>query len=285
MKKIIVIGSSGYLGTAITDLASRTYPVIATYRSTPCPVNNSNTVHVRVDFGDPLSVIALLQLINKMDIVIVASNVEYGSPNKTIISNYHRMLCALQRDSIKIIYISSDAVFDGKADKYTEDSTPNPITDYGKLKFESESIICERQNVIVRTSYLYGSNRYIVDKRVREIENAAKNGSTLTKEINLIRNPINVIDLAKAILLLKEKAGIFHVAGPRMSAYMFYHFLANEAGIIVDIKEVVLKQERANEIPLNTNLVSDKLSDLGIRIPSMKEKSGRIYSGSRANYT
>ncbi|CAA7599986.1 RmlD substrate binding domain protein [Acididesulfobacillus acetoxydans] len=285
MKKIIVIGSSGYLGTAITDLASRTYPVIATYRTTPCPVYNSNTGHVRVDFEDQQSVIVILRLIQKTDIVIVASNVEYGSLNKTILCNYHGMLYTLQRDRIKTIFISSDAVFDGKEDKYAEDSVPNPITDYGKQKFKSERIIGERQNVIIRTSYIYGSNRYVVDKRFWEIENAAENDSTINKASNLIRNPIHVVDLAKVILLLKEKTGIFHVAGPRMSAYTFYHFLAKEAGIIVDIKEVMLKQEQANEIPLNTNLVSNKLRNLGIHIPSVKENSGRIYPGSTANYT
>ncbi|CEJ09662.1 dTDP-4-dehydrorhamnose reductase, partial [Acididesulfobacillus acetoxydans] len=122
-------------------------------------------------------------------------------------------------------------------------------------------------------------------KRFWEIENAAENDSTINKASNLIRNPIHVVDLAKVILLLKEKTGIFHVAGPRMSAYTFYHFLAKEAGIIVDIKEVMLKQEQANEIPLNTNLVSNKLRNLGIHIPSVKENSGRIYPGSTANYT
>ena len=285
MEKIIVIGASGYLGTAITDLASRTYPVIATYRTTPCLVNNRNTSHERVDFDDQQSVMAILQFIQTTDIVIVASNVEYGSPNKTILDNYHGLLHTLQRISIKTIFISSDAVFDGKEEKYAEDSAPNPITDYGRRKFKSERIIGAGQNLIIRTSYLYGSNRYVVDKRFQEIESAAKNGHTINKPTNLIRNPIHVVDLAKVILLLKEKTGIFHVAGPRMSTYTFYHFLAKEAGINVDIKEVMLNQEQANEIPLNTNLISNKLRSLEIHIPSMEENSGRIYPGSRANYT
>lgn len=285
MRKIIVIGSSGYLGTAITDLASRTYSVVASYRTVPCPINNSNTSYVRVDFDDQHSVAAIQKLIQFTDIVIIASNIEYCSPTKTILSNYHGLLANLQRRGIKTIFISSDAVFDGKKDEYTEESDPSPITDYGKQKLKSEGIIGDSENLIIRTSYLYGSNRYKADKRHREIENAAENGSTIYKATNLIRNPTRVLDLAKVILQLKEKRGIFHVAGPKMSAHGFYHFLAKEAGIIVDIQEVVLTQEQANEIPQNTNLVSNKLCDLGIHIPSMEENSGRIYTGSRANYT
>jgi dTDP-4-dehydrorhamnose reductase len=277
MKRVIIIGASGYLGTAITYLASRTYLVIATYRTAPCPVNNSNTTHVRVDFENLQNVIALQQIIQTKDIVIVASNIEYGSPQKVVLNNYHGFLKKLKRDAIKTIFISSDAVFDGKEEKYTEDSVPNPITNYGRLKFESEKIIGGGQNVIIRTSYLYGSNQYVVDKRIREIESAAEGGQLINKAVNLIRNPIHVVDLANAILLLRDKIGIFHVAGASMSVFMFYHFLTKEAGINVDIKEVLLNEEQANSIPLNTNLITNRLNEVEIYIPSIQENSGRSY--------
>lgn len=285
MKKIIVIGASGYLGTAITDLASRTYPVIATYRKAPCPVNTINTNHVCVSFENQQSVNEILQIIKPSDIVIVASNVEYASPNESALNNYHGLLCTLKRDGIKTVFISSDAVFNGKEENFNEDNAPNPITSYGKQKFLSERIIGGGKNIIIRTSYLYGSNGYVTDKRIRELEDAARNDRPIYKASNIIRNPICVVDLAKVILQLKERTGIFHVAGPMMSAYDFYCFLAKEAGVNVDIKEVQLNHEQAEEIPLNTNLVSKKLNDLEIHISSMEENVGRIYIGSRANYT
>lgn len=93
-----------------------------------------------------------------------------------------------------------------------------------------------------------------------------------------------VRDLANALLQLKDQCGIFHVAGPAMSAYDCSRFLADEAGIAVPIKEVELSTGDSGGIPMNTNLVSIKLQGSGISIASMAENRGRIYLGSRANY-
>ena len=283
MNRIVVIGSSGYLGTAVTGLASQSYKVLATFRRTPCPVANLNTDHVQLDFGVDTTVENLRNLIRKEDVVIVASNVEYGQPNGTVISNYEGFLQSLVDRGPKTVYVSSDAVFDGKANSYTEENTPNPITPYGRRKLRAERIIGNSFNCIIRTSYLYGSNGYTVDKRLLELDKAAKDGKAVFRYKNLIRNPIHVRDLANALLQLKDKCGIFHVAGPAMSLYDFSRFLADEAGIAVPIKEVELSAEESAGIPMNTNLVSIKLQGLGISISSMAENRGRICLGSREN--
>lgn len=40
-----------------------------------------------------------------------------------------------------MIYISTDYVFDGTSPPYDEDSKPNPLNNYGKLKFEGEKAV------------------------------------------------------------------------------------------------------------------------------------------------
>ena len=60
---------------------------------------------------------------------------------------------------IKLIYISTDFVFDGKKNKpYTEDDKPNPTSVYGLTKYEGEKYVqkfCEKY-YIIRVSWLFG---------------------------------------------------------------------------------------------------------------------------------
>ncbi|HWQ41435.1 MAG TPA: sugar nucleotide-binding protein [Desulfosporosinus sp.] len=277
MKRIIIVGASGYLGTAVTGLASKTYKVLAMFRRRPCPITSANIDHSQLDFRIITTVEAFQNIIRKTDLVLVASNVEYEHPDDITLTNYEGFLRILADRGIKTVYVSSDAIFDGKQPSYTEESVPNPITDYGKRKLRAERIIGNGCNVIIRTSYLYGSNGYAVDKRLREFERASINDKMVFRYKYLIRNPIHVRDLANILLLLKDKSGIFHAAGSSMSVYDFSRFLAEEAGTNVAIKEVELGKQEAVTIPMNTNLVSVKLQGLGITIPSMEENRGRVY--------
>src|SRR3989344_4235798 len=48
---------------------------------------------------------------------------------------------ACQKSSKKLIYISTDFVFDGSKDLYSEEDKPNPINWYGRTKYEGEEIV------------------------------------------------------------------------------------------------------------------------------------------------
>ena len=61
----------------------------------------------------------------------------------------------------KIVYISTEAVFDGKRGNYSENDMPQPITLYGRAKHEAEKVIQKQTGnyMIIRTSYIYGKKR------------------------------------------------------------------------------------------------------------------------------
>ncbi len=61
----------------------------------------------------------------------------------------------------RLIYISTDYVFDGKKDKpYLEADKPNPISEYGRSKLKGEEFVRSilEEFLIVRTSWLFGKN-------------------------------------------------------------------------------------------------------------------------------
>jgi dTDP-4-dehydrorhamnose reductase len=66
---------------------------------------------------------------------------------------------ALRLDAI-LVHYSTDYVFDGeKAGAYTEDDTPNPLSEYGRTKLEGERAIAASgcRHLTLRTSWVYGT--------------------------------------------------------------------------------------------------------------------------------
>ena len=63
--------------------------------------------------------------------------------------------------NIKLIFISTDQIYNGLKDSYSEKDTPNPINNYGISKVKSEEYILKHysNSLIVRTNFLDGAHR------------------------------------------------------------------------------------------------------------------------------
>jgi dTDP-4-dehydrorhamnose reductase len=121
---------------------------------------------------------------------------------------------AASRCQAKMVYLSTDYVFDGnKREPYLESDSPHPLNVYGRSKWKGEQYVQElvKDPLIVRTQWLfgrYGKNfvtsilRQAGEKRVLSIVN------------DQIGSPTYTVDLAKAIsaLIQFDASGIFHVA-------------------------------------------------------------------------
>ena len=117
-----------------------------------------------------------------------------------------------KKHDIPILYVSTDNVFDGKANiPYKTTDTTNPINVYGKSKLagEKEIIKATKKHYILRTSWLYGAGGYV---------DAMLTFSNFRKEISVvddqIGSPTSALDLSKKIIeTIKENKpyGIYHV--------------------------------------------------------------------------
>jgi dTDP-4-dehydrorhamnose reductase len=111
----------------------------------------------------------------------------------------------------RLVHLSTDVVFDGrKGEPYVEDDPLSPVTDYGRAKAEAEARVARvhPQALIVRTSLIYGG----VEPSKHEL---AAHNPALTFFTNEIRNPVQVGDLANALLELAvlDVSGPLHLAG------------------------------------------------------------------------
>lgn len=152
----------------------------------------------------------------------------------------------------KLIYISTDFVFDGeKNTPYTEDDIPNPINTYGRSKLEGERHVQSilQNYLIVRAAWLFGPHgRNFVDKIIRL--------SQQEKELKVVNDqtgsPTYTMDLAKAIGLLikKDPTGIINITNTGICTWFEF------AKKILSLKGITTKV---------TPVTSDKIDRLAKR--------------------
>ena len=124
------------------------------------------------------------------------------------------MALAASRCRAKVVYLSTDYVFDGnKREPYLESDPPHPMNVYGRSKLEGEQYVQTwvKDSLIIRTQWLYGRQG---KNFVTSILEQAREKRILSIVNDQIGSPTYTADLAKAIsaLIQFDAHGIFHVA-------------------------------------------------------------------------
>lgn len=139
------------------------------------------------------------------------------SYEKTVQSTKNAIALAEQLKA-KLVYISSDYVFDGKNGPYSETDEVNPISLYGKHKLEAEQLVIKtlpNHHLVLRITNVYGDEERNKNFISRMLDNVLKNEPI---EINLpvdqYATPINAADIARSLymLLSDNKTGIYNIA-------------------------------------------------------------------------
>lgn len=115
-------------------------------------------------------------------------------------------------DAVYVTY-STDFVFDGdKREPYTEEDTPNPLSEYGKSKYEGEKSVLKTydKSFIIRTSWVFGIANNNFNKQVI---NWSKSRDTLNIVDDQVSAPTYSADLAEFSwkLIQTEKYGLYHI--------------------------------------------------------------------------
>jgi dTDP-4-dehydrorhamnose reductase len=155
--RILLIGSTGMLGSDCREVLSEDYEIIAPERK-------------ELDIISWDRVIETLQEVSP-DIVlncagfsnVDACETEPFKVRKVNVEGPRNLAQGAARFKCKLVHISTDYVFNGKKNvpqPYFEDDATDPLSAYGKSKMDSEVGVRENapDYVIVRTSWLYGRN-------------------------------------------------------------------------------------------------------------------------------
>lgn len=217
--KIMVIGGTGLVGNALlrTWLAQGAEVSAATYH---CHASGG---FLQLDMQDRDRVTALLESHRPAVVAVPAANpfVDYCElhPEETRRVNVDGTLNvarACRELGARMIFYSSDYVFDGVKGTYTEEDDPCPINEYGRQKAEAERgvLACDPRNLVIRTSGAYGW-QWEPKNFVLQVRKNLSEGKPMRVADGVRYNPTYVENLAEitAQLVKAGAGGIFHVVG------------------------------------------------------------------------
>ena len=167
----------------------------------------------------------------------------------------------------KMIFFSTDLVFDGKKGFYVESDEPNPLSIYAGTKVAAEKAVLANPNhVVIRTSLNAGRTPRGTSSFTEEMRNAWRAGKSLKLFVDEFRCPIHARVTAAAIWDLVEKyePGIYHLAGSeRLSRYEIGERLAAiSAGVNPRIEAGSLRDYSGPPRSTDTSLDCTKLQRL-----------------------
>ncbi len=181
---------------------------------------------------------------------------------------------------IKMLYISTDYVFDGQGTRPWEpDDERNPLSVYGQTKYEGELAV---QNMldkyfIVRITWTFGVNG---KNFVKTMLRLSEKNSSIRVVNDQYGSPTATADLAVLLsdMIATDKYGIYHATNEGICTwYEFTCEIFRQAGIGVEVVPVTTAEYGAKAPrPANSRMSKDKLTANGFeRLPSWQDALAR----------
>ena len=284
-KTVLITGGTGLVGTTLIGMPPPGFKLVAThYHNDFFPYAGNCRRHCRlfrlnvVDQAQTLGLFAAV----KPDVVIHTagiSSVDYCERNQAeaFASNVvgtRNILLGCEEHGSRLIYISTNAVFDGRCAPYGEESIPNPINYYGKLKLECEKLVQNSRvdHNIARPIHMYGwpNKNGRPTWALWVIENL-RQGKKLNMVNDVYENPLLSQSCAEGIWAVVQRGehGIYHLAGRDVvNRYEFARIIAQVFGLDESLIQSVASDFFADLAPRpkNTSYVTHKMeSGLGMK--------------------
>lgn len=289
LNKTAIIGASGYIGSHILRKYRETY-------SDCVGTSFSNNTAGLINFdlcADDINKLNLIETGHRSVIIASAmSNVGWCESNPK--ESYHlnvistlRIIEQIQDMGMKVYFLSSDYVFDGKEGGYTDKSKTNPCTEYGKQKAEVERELPNITNnyCVFRLSKIYGTtlkDKTLIDDLLTSFINSQK----VNVAYDQIFSPTHIEDLVSMIAYCQNNnvTGIVNLCNPKkFSRYAIaaalLHEYAREKDLLnkISLHAIPVMKNR----PLDTSLIPSVIIE-GMSKWTIKDAIQKLRSDSLA---
>lgn len=282
MTKVLVVGATGTIGSALMNAAGRKHDVLGTYRT------KERSGLVKLDVTDVSAVEALLDEFNPELILDAHANSmidkcenEKDEAWEINVHGTRNLLRAAKRKSAKIIFISTDQVYDGNQPIHFEDGTTNPLHHYGKTKVAAE-IAAHKSGadfLALRSSFVY-SDGNTIPGLLQKVLNSLNQGKDYVAFHDQFRKPMMLNDFADAVLELYERnaSGILNFGGPDYLS--MYDFCARAAEVFGYERTAVKFASSSTQMvprPKELNISTERLYEvLGRKLIGVDEGLRRV---------
>jgi dTDP-4-dehydrorhamnose reductase len=272
-RRALVVGASGQVGrSAARALADAGWAVTGTYASHPAPGL------VALDLRDDAAVRALVRDV-RPDLCLLSSaltHVDRCEDEPALAEALNARAPGVAAEACRevgarVLYLSTEYVFDGAAGPYGEDEPPCPPCVYGATKLEGERrvLAAAPDALALRTTVVFSfdpaGKNFVMQLRER-----LGAGQRMRVPLDQLSSPTYAPDLAAAIVALaprREVAGVLNVVGPDVVDRLAFAVAAARAlgldeGLLDPVTTASLGQ-RARR-PLRAGLRIDRLRGLGI---------------------
>lgn len=283
MTRYLVTGASGLLGLNFSLRTSKKNDVLGIFNQTP--LYNLPFPSVSMDLLEKGVITNLLDTFSP-DVVIhcaAMANLEACELNPDLANNINAIVpgeiaIACNDRKIKLVHISTDAVFDGNRGNYSEEDVPNPLSIYAKTKRAGEVNVFEQNpNAIIARVNFYGWSQSGHRSLAEFFYNNLKEQNPINGFVDVHFCPLYVTQLIDILVEMIEKNlyGIYHVVSDdQKSKYQFGCAIAEQfefdKNLInpISVSESNLLAQRSLNLTLSTSKLS---ADLGHALPSISD--------------
>lgn len=285
-KTVLITGGTGLLARGMEETALPGYRIIGVHLR-DYSVPRGKFRHVVLDVRDQRKVDRLFEKYEFEAVVHAAgfASVDYVERHyaESLESNVTGTLnvtSACRRAGCHLIYVSTNAVFDGSSAPYREADPVRPINKYGHIKVECERLIHEtlERFTVVRPILMYGWNHptgrpnpatWLLDKLRR--------GEVVHMVDDVYENPLYNLQCGEVLwqVIVRKAAGTIHLAGGEIvNRYEF----ASKLATVFKLERALIKPVDSSFFPdiaprpRNTSFVTERMErELGIKPLSLEQ--------------
>ncbi len=298
MSGLLVTGISGFIGGHVWSSLAKRKDVIGVHGATgalplkpesqvEADLSNSENLADIVRKHKPHSIIHLAA-VSRPNVARRHSLLAWKVNN----ASTRQMAKAAKEVNARVVFASSDQVFDGQNGNYSENDKPNPVNVYGETKKAAENsvLITLKNSVVLRLNNTFGKTRYRGGSFSEWIIGRESSGDPVTLFTDQYRSPIDVLTVSRVLIELAENdyKGILHMGcSNRISRATFGRMLLVHVGRdtsgILEINSA--RTALAEMMPIDTSFnVTKAIEVLETPVPNIMDSLELAYGPAKAKY-
>lgn len=286
MDTLLITGGEGFVGQNLARFFGPRWAVVTTHLTRP-PADSSAAASFEMDVTDAASVFNVFARAEPRVVIHAAGNKNVRfcedhpeEAHRVNALGTRNVARACREVGARLLYLSTDLVFDCTRGRYREDEVPRPALAYGESKLRGERYALEEceETAVCRSGGIYGAGSPLLSWLAAELEA----GRGVECFFDVFNSPTYVENLAEMMeaIMRGRLTGVFHTAGrERVSRCEFFRAYAETFGLDVNLlapAPAAGLRERLLLQPDSSLSVEQTSARLGVRPDSVSEGFTRL---------